>query len=509
MDCHTRTIVSGSRDIEYVALSYVWGSKISSPAHTIQRGTLGTVLAEVPRTIEDAILVTKLLGFRYIWVDMYCIDQEDAVDKHNQIAHMDILYSHADLTILVAAGDDCHYGIPGVGKTQRQVQKWVTLNSVNLYPFGCPVKYEIWNSKWWTRAWTFQEALLSHRRLVFTDSQMFFECNTTASMERVGGLEFVETQQELRLYEAIMDCKVFRGLLDAQDSNAIDGALDHNMFQKLVTMYSSKSLSFESDSLNAFGAIAMVFSKAGKTTWPPYEGHEPILSLSGIPCTLSSTRGQRELSLTNDLLWDHSPRKCRIRRSNFPSWTWAGYEGPARWGLHAVTINLIHFDAIEAEGGRKRDIMEIEAFQSSEKGSPGIPTTRCLHVTAPVAAPEFWKSSSIDGLSWKWEGPGDLMPTGTLRFYKTSREKANKQDCIVKLRSGAWSAICCGVHRAGIVFIVVVAKQEEGTCLGFCRVGILNLWFSKQYLKPGCTEFNGDPGKYLIEFTTNTQLMLV
>lgn len=67
VDCERLLVIDTepSRAYAWLALSYVWG------------GPDLTQLPETPRTITDAITVTKQLGYRYLWVDQYCIDQED------------------------------------------------------------------------------------------------------------------------------------------------------------------------------------------------------------------------------------------------------------------------------------------------------------------------------------------------------------------------------------------------------------------------------------------------
>jgi hypothetical protein len=56
-------------DAGYLTLSYCWGK------HTAEATTRDKTLPlpRLPPTIEDAILATKGLGFRYLWVDRYCI----------------------------------------------------------------------------------------------------------------------------------------------------------------------------------------------------------------------------------------------------------------------------------------------------------------------------------------------------------------------------------------------------------------------------------------------------
>jgi hypothetical protein len=58
----------------------------------------------LPRTIRDAIEVTRAIDYRYLWVDSLCIIQDDEQDRDFQIAMMDQIYSNADLTIAAGSG---------------------------------------------------------------------------------------------------------------------------------------------------------------------------------------------------------------------------------------------------------------------------------------------------------------------------------------------------------------------------------------------------------------------
>ncbi|KAH6983776.1 hypothetical protein EDB80DRAFT_591835 [Ilyonectria destructans] len=46
------------------------------------RGDLPT---KTPNVIDDAIKATKGVGFTYLWIDRYCIPQEDKSSKNIQI----------------------------------------------------------------------------------------------------------------------------------------------------------------------------------------------------------------------------------------------------------------------------------------------------------------------------------------------------------------------------------------------------------------------------------------
>lgn len=78
----------------YVALSYVWGKE---PFLRLQRENRDTLmdaifLQDLPRTIRDAVQVTRAFDIRYLWVDSLCILQNSDTDKALQIPHMNAYY---------------------------------------------------------------------------------------------------------------------------------------------------------------------------------------------------------------------------------------------------------------------------------------------------------------------------------------------------------------------------------------------------------------------------------
>ncbi|KAK8064971.1 hypothetical protein PG997_011718 [Apiospora hydei] len=162
IDCQERCTVPKDGPETYVALSYVWGK-------TDRRTQLPSRL---PRTVEDAMQVTRMLGFRYLWVDAYCIDEST---RQEQVDQMDAIYGRAHLTLIAAAGEDAESGLPGVcspyGEPCLVQEKLGLVQSRAMKPWA-----SINTSRWATRGWTYQEAVLSRRRLVFTQNHVYFEC---------------------------------------------------------------------------------------------------------------------------------------------------------------------------------------------------------------------------------------------------------------------------------------------------------------------------------------------
>ncbi|KAI8629864.1 heterokaryon incompatibility protein-domain-containing protein [Xylariaceae sp. FL1651] len=152
---------------EYVALSYVWGiPAVDSHAPGLW-----------PKTVLDAMAVTRELGLRYLWVDKYCIDQGDEEDKALQISHISLIYETAEVTIVATTGETVSSGLAGVHGSMRGAAVKVEISdSMTLVSAHREPNLAIAVSPWATRGWTYQEGLFARRRLYFNDSQMFWQC---------------------------------------------------------------------------------------------------------------------------------------------------------------------------------------------------------------------------------------------------------------------------------------------------------------------------------------------
>ncbi len=133
---------------------------------------------QLQTTIKDAISFTGIIGERYLWIDSLCIVQDDADDKNNQISAMDQTYSSAVLTVAVTSGETADDGLAGMGAGPRTIRQHIE-KVQDMYlanrsaGFDTAVNDSIWN----TRAWTFQERVMSPRVLFVTKQRCFFTCN--------------------------------------------------------------------------------------------------------------------------------------------------------------------------------------------------------------------------------------------------------------------------------------------------------------------------------------------
>ncbi|KAI3327305.1 HET-domain-containing protein [Xylariaceae sp. AK1471] len=256
IDCRSRAIITWPIDTKppYLTLSYVWGEGGHDNLTTL---------------VEDFISVTTGLRYQYLWVDRYCIPQIDAAAKEIQIRNMNYVYQHSVLTIIAASGDNPSYGLPGVSKRSRTKHPSVTIKNTTLVPLLSDGADNLRRSTWNTRRWTYQEGLLSRRSLIFTDSQVHFQCRVMDCSEGFSlPLEALHTLNKQRFRTTVITFPmsfISRG-----------ASLRGNSFATAATHYAQRNLTCEKDGLNAFKGVLEEFRN-------PSGNAKPMRNYFGIP----------------------------------------------------------------------------------------------------------------------------------------------------------------------------------------------------------------------------------
>src|ERR1700712_139735 len=68
-------------------------------------------LNDIPLTCRDAIRVTYKLGYKYLWIDAFCIIQDDEADKSRELVKMGDIYRYALFTIYAKASSSSQSGL--------------------------------------------------------------------------------------------------------------------------------------------------------------------------------------------------------------------------------------------------------------------------------------------------------------------------------------------------------------------------------------------------------------
>lgn len=99
----------------YVTLSHCWGKVplIQLLRSNMEAFRLGITKDDLPKTFQDALVVTRRLGVSYLWIDSLCIlqDKDDLSDWAKESAMMGRVYSNSYCNISASAAVDSSRGL--------------------------------------------------------------------------------------------------------------------------------------------------------------------------------------------------------------------------------------------------------------------------------------------------------------------------------------------------------------------------------------------------------------
>ncbi len=347
---------------QYIALSHCWGGghPIQTTKANVQDHRAQVRLAGLPRTFRDAVNVTRRLGFRYLWIDSLCIIQDDEKDWETEAALMHQYYKQSLLTIAAADGrnsDDglfrdrerlryqaCELDIPGPDGSSQRVYAFTNSMSFELKRSSLSDSFKPFPL--YSRAWVFQEQMLSPRTMTYARDRMAWRCQEVLFDERAPLVKRIE--------DFINDDKATNVVSMGGDPRSTDitvsefqkkwvfpaqsnpsrprrfrnvGYHKENCFPPedeflldwgdTVREYTERSMTFQKDKLIAIHGIAdAVASVVAKTYFAGVwvESHKSILM---------------------GLLWSSSRRKAGHPRLDIaPSWSWASTAAEVSWPGH-------------------------------------------------------------------------------------------------------------------------------------------------------------------------------
>jgi hypothetical protein len=287
----------------YVTLSHCWGRKpvISLLDNNIKEFQRSLPFESLSKTFQDAVEVTRALGYQYLWIDSLCIIQKPSVDWHQELSFIGDIYSNAILNIATTASVDGNGGL------------FYSSNSLALNPCLIRLKgkptagtgfichgFRSWESNvekspLARRAWVVQEIALSLRIVHFAEDQVRWECQSCRDSKFSPGLDY--SSEDL-------------GLLAAGSSNSIDL---YDEWERTVNRYSQCALTFEFDKFVALAGLAQRTCQQ--------LGVQPTDYLAGIWRANMPTR----------LLWRTIPYARRRKRilDRAPPWSWGCIDGGA------------------------------------------------------------------------------------------------------------------------------------------------------------------------------------
>jgi hypothetical protein len=109
---HIRLSVDHLPHTAYLALSYCWGAVtiFSTTKENLEDHMNGIAWEKLPTTFQQAIELTRILDYEYIWIDSICIIQHDKQDFAIQSREMGDIYANAVLVISADLAKNVHEG---------------------------------------------------------------------------------------------------------------------------------------------------------------------------------------------------------------------------------------------------------------------------------------------------------------------------------------------------------------------------------------------------------------
>lgn len=173
---------------EYMTLSHRWANASVGKLTTINILQLVHMIPKnfLSYTFKDAIIMTRALGFKFLWIDSLCIIQDSVEDQATESALMHSIYGNSSYNISAIASSSSSEGL----LLRKSVY---TPIRVNILIDGTETAHivrmhDTWNefvtsSPLNIRGWVCQERLLSLRVLHFSNHQIFWECGQLSASE--------------------------------------------------------------------------------------------------------------------------------------------------------------------------------------------------------------------------------------------------------------------------------------------------------------------------------------
>ncbi|RYP18202.1 hypothetical protein DL765_004059 [Monosporascus sp. GIB2] len=253
----------------------------------------------LPKTFQDAVIVTRYLGFRYLWIDAICILQDSAQDWLEEAPTMATVYRNSACTIAAHTSKGETDGFLAATFASPEPTLRI-INGGHEYRVALASNFrdQVLKSFLSRRGWVFQERTLSRRIIHFVQNHLFFEDDRGVKASDVRG-----GKGNPLVYSFWQDPKI-----DIKEvfSTPAD-------WYRMVERYSTCLLTFDSDRLPAIEGIAQ-YAKA-----------------QGI-CAAYLFGLWRE-SLHQGLLWLEisTVPETLSQGSSLPSWSWARWKGEIKF----------------------------------------------------------------------------------------------------------------------------------------------------------------------------------
>ena len=344
-----RLYIRGEKEIvRYTILSHCWapshpclqllGSNLESLQHHLE-------FLDLPKTFQDAIVITRALKIRYLWVDTICVLQDSPSDLVIEYSKRNEYYSNSDLRIAATVSPYSQHGIlhpRSIGQDSARLAG--EAENIGVRPIAEDISSLIRRQRIWSKrppvsnqplesqSHAFLERIFAKSSVHFTEQQMVWQCQTCLvgedgqiGQDRVRFTDFT-CKEPFDFY-----LKTFEGNITAANENehhrfpdmstggtvisnlgdkkySLDETLLDTNWYSLLAEYTAKSMDDSSKVLVDLSSLARLLGDQTKATY-----------LAG----LWATDGQIPF---RSLLW-FCQKPGIVALNGSPSWAWSSVLG--------------------------------------------------------------------------------------------------------------------------------------------------------------------------------------
>lgn len=401
---NVRLVQGASCEGPYVALSYCWGPDrdLILTQESESRLRAGIAVTDFPGTLQDAIVVTRRIGVRYIWIDALCIFQdqdrpESKADWAREAGRMRDVYRGAVVTIESASASRGNEGFlkPRASSRPYCALQWgsVVDQSVYLRPMCDITDSQLIGTTVYTRGWTLQERLLAPRTLSFGLQQCSFECANGFRDEAGRSTPLPRASESYLSKQSMLQLRRDRGwftiawraisrvlglpavvslgtLLDSYPVGwSSHGVLDvpggywatyFDYWRGIVSQFSQRQLTNSADRLPALSGLADEVQRATGSDYVAGMWKDELITCLAWTCHYVYNQDGDYGDYAGGIpsgnfatIWGKSwPNNIRPANYVAPSWSWASVKGTVSFPVEPYQSSSI-----------MRNIAKVESFQ--------------------------------------------------------------------------------------------------------------------------------------------------
>ncbi|KAF2997838.1 hypothetical protein E8E13_001516 [Curvularia kusanoi] len=386
IDTKDDRLVPGDGIVDFVALSYRWGSnkhqKMELAIFERMVSPEGLAVARhaglLTPTVKHAIQTVREIGERYLWIDAICLASDNKEMMIEQLQLMGAIYASAKLAIVALEGDSTTglAGTPDLPRVLNNSLKWKNGSRILVRNPPALSVTDVDASEYFKRGWTFQEYTLSQRRLIFANQQIHWTCSSCYWHEDLPDVdEGLDMTGYLSRRLGVAKHTQFR--------NILAGFPDIKELNNLINEYNNRELSYTED---AFPGIVGLLNYVGIAFRGGFLFGLPKASFDAALMWGCFFKDGEEFKLQR--LGLHRRKSSGsgdsiLPNAALPSWSWIGWKGS-------------NIDILQDE--TKYLLTELQLAKSRDKPVPRIMAVPKLSCSAAITIPitQWFGHKSID-----------------------------------------------------------------------------------------------------------------